>query len=139
MAASSRPDAAAIALSLMCLVHCLMLPLAISIIPTATRFLDLPEEVHAIIFISAVPISAGALFVGHRRHGLWVPAAAGFMGLVLIGAGAFAGLSALVETGISVVGSLFLLAGHVANMRATGVQKPGISSPDALRTPERRL
>ncbi len=125
MAASSRPDAAAMLLSLLCLVHCLMLPVAIAVIPTATRFLDLPEEAHSMIFIGAVPISAGALLIGYRRHGLWLPVAVGSIGLALIGTGAFGGLSALLETGVSVVGSLLLLTAHVVNMRAGARLKTG--------------
>lgn len=129
MAASSRPDATAIVLSLMCLVHCLVLPLAIALIPAATHFLDLPEEVHAMIFFVAVPISAMAVLMGQKRHGLWLPAIIAAMGLILIGTGAFGGLSLLLETGISVVGSLLLLVAHAVNMGANPIQD-GNKLPD---------
>ena len=114
-----RPDTAAIALSMLCLVHCLALPIAISLLPAATHLLDVPEEVHAILFQVAAPISAFAIAAGYRRHGFLLPALIAAVALGLIGLGAFGGLSVLLESGVSVVGSLLLVAAHVANLRAS--------------------
>lgn len=119
MSRSKRPDAAAIALSMLCLVHCLALPIAISLLPAATHLLDVPEEVHAILFLVAAPISAYAISAGYRRHGFLLPMLIAAAALGLIGLGAFGGLSVLLETGVSVAGSLLLVAAHVANLRAS--------------------
>lgn len=104
---------------MLCLVHCLALPIAISLLPAATHLLDVPEEVHAILFLAAAPISAFAIAAGYRKHGFLLPALIAAAALVLIGLGAFGGLSVLLETGVSVVGSLLLIAAHVANLRAS--------------------
>lgn len=119
MPASARSDATAMILSLLCLVHCLLLPVAIALIPAATHFLDIPEAAHAILFFFAAPISAFAVLAGVRRHGWWMPAVTAAIALTLIGMGAFGGFSLLLETGISVLGSLLLLAAHALNMGAS--------------------
>lgn len=119
MRRSKRPDRAAIILSMLCLVHCLALPIAISLLPAATHLLDVPEEVHALLFLVAAPISAYAIAAGYRKHGFLLPALIAAAALGLIGLGAFGGLSVLLETGVSVVGSLLLVAAHVVNLRAS--------------------
>lgn len=119
MRRSKRPDRAAIILSMLCLVHCLALPIAISLLPAATHLLDVPEEVHALLFLVAAPISAYAIAAGYRKHGFLLPALIAAAALGLIGLGAFGGLSVLLETGVSVVGSLLLVAAHVVNLRVS--------------------
>ena len=69
------------------------------------------------IFFFAAPVSALAITMGVRRHGLKLPAAVATSALMLIAWGAFGELSLMLETGISVAGSLLLLAAHVLNMR----------------------
>jgi hypothetical protein len=113
-----RTDRTAIVLSVLCLVHCLGLPIAISLLPALSHLLDVPEEVHAILFLFAAPVSAFAIATGYRRHGLFLPAATAIVALALIGLGAFGELSVVLETGVSVLGSLLLAGAHIANLRA---------------------
>ena len=133
MPASARPDATAMILSLLCLIHCLVLPVAIALLPAATHFLDIPEEVHAILFFFAAPISAFAVLIGVRRHGWWIPAVTAAIALTLIGMGAFGGFSLLLEMGISVVGSLLLLIAHALNIGA-GSRSRALAQDPELQT-----
>ena len=128
MRTSAAPDATAITASILCIVHCLVLPLAVALIPAATHFLDVPEELHLLLFLLAAPVSALAVLLGYRRHGLWQPAVLAGSGLVLIGAGALAGLPLLLETGVSVAGSFLLLAGHAINMGRRALTAPHMRS-----------
>lgn len=104
--------------SALCIVHCLLLPVAVALLPAFSHFLDLPEGVHLTLFVFAAPISAYAMLTGARRHGLWLPGALALAGLVLLGLGALGGLPLLMETGATVVGSLLMIAGHAINLRS---------------------
>ena len=116
----SRPaplDAAAIGASLVCLVHCLLLPILMALMPAISHVVQPPESIHVAVFLLAVPISAIAMLRGHRRHGLRLPAIMGALGLIFIGTGAAGGVWALTETGLTVAGSAMLAIGHAANWR----------------------
>jgi hypothetical protein len=131
-------DAAAIGASAACLVHCLMLPLLFAALPAASRLLSLPESFHLAAFAFAVPASAIAMGTGYRHHGALLPAGFGAIGLLLIGIGALGGLELLLETGVTVAGSLLLATGHLGNwrLRARAIRASGhvcndVSSPDS--------
>src|SRR3546814_1472075 len=61
---AARPrlaDLTGIFLSLTCLIHCLALPLAILLAPALSRWIALPEGVHAAILLLALPAAAVAM------------------------------------------------------------------------------
>ncbi|HXH51999.1 MAG TPA: MerC domain-containing protein [Sphingomicrobium sp.] len=111
-------DGTAIGASMLCLVHCLLLPLAVALVPTLGALARVPESAHLVLFAVAVPVSAVAIVGGYRRHGALLPGAVALSGLVLIGVGALAGLPMLVETSVTVLGSVALAVGHLWNWRA---------------------
>ncbi|RJF93331.1 MerC domain-containing protein [Sphingomonas cavernae] len=111
-------DAAAIGASAICLIHCLALPVLIAALPALADLLHLPERFHLAALALALPMSALALAAGWRRHGLWLPLVTGILGLLLLGWGALGGHAVAAETGLTVVGSILLTVGHVANWRA---------------------
>jgi hypothetical protein len=123
---SPRADGIAAGLSLLCLVHCLGLPLAIAMVPALASALSLPETVHLGLFLLAVPASAVALLAGYRHHGAMLPALFGGLGLALLGIGALAAQSELQETGFTVVGSMVLAGAHLRNwrLRLQGCPRP---------------
>jgi hypothetical protein len=127
-ALSAWPDRLAIGASGACLVHCLALPLLIAGFPAASQFLALPEAFHLLAVAAAVPVSAWAMIRGYRHHGLLLPASLGFLGLVLLGAGALSGAEEMLETGLSVAGSLVLAFAHLRNWQLRG---PGRVPPPA--------
>lgn len=108
-------DRLAIGASFACLVHCLVLPMVIAASPTLASVLDMPEALHVWAFALALPVSALAMARGFRRHGLWLPAALGAGGLMLLGVGVLAGLAASLETGLTLAGSAVLALAHVRN------------------------
>jgi hypothetical protein len=111
-------DRAAIGVSLLCLVHCLLLPIALALLPAAAGWLDVPEGFHLLAVGVAIPVSAIAIVAGYRRHGILIPGVMAVIGLSLISLGAFAGFRNIAETIVTVLGSLFLATGHLYNWRA---------------------
>jgi hypothetical protein len=93
---------------------------AIAIFPAIGGLLDIPETAHLVLFVAAVPVSSVAVVAGYRRHGAVLPGAVAAIGLVLIGAGALAGLPFLLEPSVTVTGSLLLAFGHISNWRIAG-------------------
>lgn len=111
-------DGTAIGASFLCFVHCLVLPVAIAFMPALGALISLPESAHLVLFITAVPVSSVAIVAGYRRHGAALPGVVAIAGLMLIGVGALAGAPLLVETSVTVAGSLALAVGHLWNWHA---------------------
>lgn len=110
-------DTGAIALSSLCLLHCLALPLLAAALPLFGAWAE-AEWVHGIFVGIALPLTGFALWRAHRQQPLpavaWTAAA---MGLALLLAGALEWPSHGSETAVTVVGSLLLAATHVWNAR----------------------
>lgn len=107
-------DLAACGLSLACLVHCLALPLAASVLPALTAAVH-AEWIHWAFLALAAPIAALALLrPGTRPEALIL----GGMGLLLLFTGAAQFPAADWETPLSVLGALSLAAGHTFNALA---------------------
>ena len=112
---SNRWDKAGIGVTLVCLVHCLLLPLLATMFPFlgAGHF----EVGHVVLALIAIPIGVAALIPGFRRHKqIFVPLS-GFVGLnFLVGSEAYGHLLGLhSESFLSVIGALLLLGAHLAN------------------------
>ncbi len=110
-------DAGALALSSLCLLHCLALPLLAAALPLFGAWAQ-AEWVHLLFVAIALPLTGYALWRADRRHRLPVMAwtAAG-LGLGLLLAGALKLPSHAWETPLTVIGSLLLAATHVWNAR----------------------
>jgi hypothetical protein len=112
-----RLDGLAISASMLCLIHCLVLPVAIAFLPALVAWADGGELFHIIMLAIAVPLSGGTLIAGWRRHGAVAPVAIGAVGLALLMAGLGYEGRAL-GTGLTVAGGLFLALAHVRNVQA---------------------
>ncbi len=108
-------DASAVALSGLCLVHCLALPLLASLLPLFAAWSQ-AEWVHGLFVALAAPLAGYALWRSHRQRALppalWLMAAIGLLGLLL---GALAWPSEAAETPLTVSGSLLLAGAHLWN------------------------
>lgn len=108
-------DASAIALSTLCLIHCLALPLLAAALPLLGVWAE-EEWVHIAFVAVAMPLTGYALWRTHRRRGLPVSlralAALGLAGLL---AGALGWPREEWETPITVAGSLMLASAHLWN------------------------
>lgn len=111
-------DSAAIGASGLCVIHCLVLPVLIVLLPSLTAFLAVPEPFHVWAVAFAVPTSIAALLAGYRRHRRARPTRFVVPGLLLLSAGAFAALSEDWETVLTVIGAVLLAIGHALNWRA---------------------
>lgn len=112
-----RLDRVAIALSAVCLAHCLALPVAVAATPALTSLLPGDVWVHRLILATALPLASVALWRGWRTHGDRLPAAIGVTGLLLLAAGVAIDGS-LAETMLTVAGALVLAVAHLRNWRA---------------------
>jgi len=112
---SNLLDAGAIALSSLCLLHCLALPLLAAALPLLGAWAE-AEWVHALFVAIAAPVTVFALWRAHRQHrlpALAMASAAAGLGLLL--GGALGWPSHASETPMTVAGSLLLAATHVWN------------------------
>jgi len=124
---AARPrlaDLTGIALSFTCLIHCLALPLLLLLAPALSRWITLPEGVHAVILLLAVPAALIAMKDGKRRHRRLLPGLLAVVGLGLLAMGlaAHEGWFAATdpEAGdrlFTSIGALTLAAAHLLNWR----------------------
>jgi hypothetical protein len=79
-------DGAAVALSALCLVHCLALPLIVAGLPFLVQFSE--GHLHAQMLIVVLPLSSVALWLGFRRHRSRGIVSAGIVGMLTLIIGA---------------------------------------------------
>lgn len=108
-------DGVAIGMSSLCLLHCLALPVAASLLPLAGAWAQ-AEWVHWLFVAVAAPISAWVLLVRTPRP--WPLIALAGLGLTLLVAGAAEFPAHDLETPVTVAGGLVLALAHVLNWRA---------------------
>lgn len=113
-------DQVAIALSAICIVHCLALPIVVVALPVAALSLGDSQHFHGLMLWVVVPTSLVGLLLGYRLHQRAGLVALGTLGMVVLGAAAtygHAGWSLALEVVVSVAGSLTLGAAHWLNFR----------------------
>ena len=105
-------DIASLALSALCVVHCLALPFLVVLLPALTPFTG--SWVHAALVLTAAPISLWAIRASHvwRKWQISVPIVSG---LILLALAAFIPALSDVEVVLSVIGALLIAAGHTCN------------------------
>ena len=114
---SGAIDRAAIALSGLCLVHCLASAVLLAVLASAGGLL-LSPVIHEVGLVLAILFGMVALGRGIFQHGFMMPASVGGLGL-----GVMAGALTLPHSGMEVVytilGVAILALGHDLNRRAT--------------------
>ncbi len=110
-------DSVGVALSGLCLAHCLLLPLATLAIPALDALLphDTGDVVHAVLLATAAPVSAFALGRGARRARTWAWLSLGAAGLGLMTLGVAGGLQRADEELATLIGVVLLAAAHLGN------------------------
>lgn len=108
-------ESVALSASMLCLVHCLALPLLIAALPVLSSALAIPESFHLWVLAFAIPASGTALVSGRAQHGAQGPLLAGMAGLALLALGVLAFGETRWETPVTVLGSLALAGAHYGN------------------------
>lgn len=104
----------AISASLLCLAHCLFLPLLLAWSPAVSRMLELPFDLHLWIVLLAGPVSLWLLVSAARQQRVFI-LAAGLTGLGLLIMALVFPVTEAGEIAMSSMGSVVLAAAHVAN------------------------
>jgi len=113
--------------SAVCAVHCLLTPVVAIFSPPLVAFFE-SSLIHLIIFIVAIPLALYAFITNRRKHGANGPFILGTVGVIFLSVGLFWGY---IEHGLgphshyflsedvifSIIGGVFLMAGHVYNMK----------------------
>lgn len=116
----SSLDRAAICVSALCLVQCLLLPVLVVVSPMASLGLFGDELFHLALLGVILPLSLAAFVLGYRTHRNRRMLVPGLVGLVVIT------LAAVLEGGVlghlgsalmTSVGGLLLILGHWLNLR----------------------
>ena len=107
-------DGVAIAGSVLCLLHCLALPLIVAWLPALSDWLSWPESVHLWILLAALPLSLFTLWRHALREGRPGPFLFGVPGLSIMGCALLFEGDA-VEPFITSAGTLTLATAHILN------------------------
>ncbi|MFC3713538.1 MerC domain-containing protein [Sphingoaurantiacus capsulatus] len=109
-------DRSAMGLSGLCLVHCLVGSLLLAAVSVSGGFLW-NHAFHIVGLAFAIPLAAFALWRGVVKHGRWLVAAVGGLGLGAMTAAQFAVHGAAAEIFYTVVGVSLLGVAHLLNLR----------------------
>lgn len=113
-----KSDLVAIGLSAVCLVHCLLLPVAVAAVPFSHGWLgDGEAAVHWLLFGFGLVVSCWALGAGFRRHGAAVVLLVGMAGLLVMLMGATHLFERWLEASLTVAGAVIVGAAHVLNLK----------------------
>jgi len=121
MQISRHFDQIAIALSAICIVHCLAVPLLIAGLPIVALTFGNSEHFHGVMLWLVVPTSVLGFVLGYRIHQRSGLVALGAIGVAVLASVAIWGHDVWtggVEVMVSVAGSLLLGSAHWLNFRA---------------------
>ncbi len=118
-------DAVGTTFSLLCLVHCLLLPWLALLLPVAWL---LDESVHLWLLFLLVPSAAVAALRGLILHGRFTPAALLGAGSTLVSLACLEAASEFTEVALTVAGSLLLITGHLVNSRWIRIHRMVVAS-----------
>ena len=112
-------DRTGILLSGLCVVHCLALPLLITVAPFLGQFAE--GHLHAQMLVIVLPLSTGALALGFRRHRNGQIIIAGLVGMLLLALGGTVmheQFGIVADRAFTMSGAIVLAISHWFNSRA---------------------
>jgi hypothetical protein len=112
-------DATAALLSGVCLVHCLLTPVVLTLLPVMGAVLFTHEAFHQLLLLFVLPTSLVGLWLGCRRHKNGAVAVLGGIGMALITLAAFGHATFGIEgeRWLTSAGGVILAASHFLNFR----------------------
>ena len=117
---NNRLDGMAVFFSGTCMLHCLILPMMVTLFPIIQSSLLEEKYFHLIMLVFILPTSLIALSLGCRRHKDQITVALGTIGLVILSVTAVWGHSLFGFTGeriVTTIGGLILASAHIQNYR----------------------
>lgn len=108
-------EGAAVSVSLLCLVHCLALPLLLLLLPVIVSGFVASELFHQTLLLLVAPSAAAAFWLGYRHHRTPLPALFGVAGVTCLTVAVIPGVAEGVATALTVAGSVTLVLGHMLN------------------------
>ena len=109
---AARLDLYAVGLSTLCVLHCIALPVFVSLAPVLALAAE-SELVHRLLVVAAVPVSLRVIWKTRPVHGNWLFVAAALVGLALLLLAAFMEAAAPYEEPITVTGGALLGSAHL--------------------------
>lgn len=118
---ANKLDRLAIWLSGVCVLHCLLAPILITLVPIFSS--NVLEDIlfHQLMLYLVLPTSTIALLIGCRKHRDWLILGTGTLGMLLLVSTALFGhdyLSVVHEKIATSVAGIILAASHILNYRA---------------------
>jgi hypothetical protein len=110
-------EGAAVSASLLCLVHCLALPVLLLLLPGVIGLFARSDAFHYVALALVVPAALSAFWIGYRRHHARRPALLGLAGAACLVIALLPGVGEGGELWLTVAGSLLLITGHLMNWR----------------------
>ncbi|QZP08524.1 MerC domain-containing protein [Caenibius sp. WL] len=110
-------EGVAVSASLLCLVHCLALPLLLLLLPGVLGLFAQSDAFHYAALALVVPAGLAAFWLGYRRHRARRPALLGIAGVICLVIALLPGAGEGGELWFTVTGSLLLVIGHTLNWR----------------------
>ncbi len=113
-------DKSAITLSVLCMAHCLVLPLITILLPTAVANILNQEFFHIFMVFCVLPISIYALSLGCKNHKKLSIGLYGSLGLITLVLALLFGESHLGELGekvMTTLGAVVIAFAHILNYR----------------------
>jgi hypothetical protein len=113
-------DKLGIGLSVICLLHCLLLPVVILSLPIMMRFYLGNPLIHLGLALLVVPVGFISFIRGYRHHRKALPLVLGGLGIALISLTPFLVhvlKFGLPENGILISGSVILITAHLQNRK----------------------
>ena len=119
-------DKLAIGFSMVCVFHCLVLPILIILLPPFSGLFALDDKMfHQWMLYAVLPISIAALMMGYFHHRSYKVFLVGSIGLSLIIISTTLGHDVLGETGevvLSILGSMIIAFGHFRNYQLSSAR-----------------
>lgn len=113
-----KVDVIGLVLSGSCLVHCLLLPVAVVAAPSLAIWLGETESsVHWFLFAVALVVSGWALYTGFRRHRVVLVMVVGGAGLLVMGIAAAHLFGRAPEAALTLLGASIVAVAHVLNLK----------------------
>ena len=113
-------DKAAISLSVLCAVHCLILPVAVSLYPSMVLMALQDEKVHLALLVFVIPISIFSLTMGCKKHRQTLIVGLGLTGILLLVMSALFGGDlggSPLEVAGTLMGSVVIALSHALNFK----------------------